>query len=426
VPFDEFGQCQSNGVAQVGTPKPGFRVSNDPFGQSAFEQFDLVHGTILIVQPANLIRRELGLNPGIDPMGFVATVGMSAVWFHICLEAIAVVRGTGSRLLLNEGNERVFQKYFGSSGPAVSRIRGEVFFLPFRRSYRKLSNSVYFLQIILLGLIQGAAELLPVSSSAHVIVAEKLMGLDPSSPEMTFVLVMLHTGTMFAVVVYFWSAWREHYFSSVAVFRNVFTNVVIATVLTAIVGLALQLLIEKVFLKGSAKAEVEVLFSQLPLIGGALLAAGLLIIYSGLREERNKRRGDVNASRACWIGAIQGLCLPFRGFSRSGATISTGLLLGVGKRRMEEFSFALAVVLTPPVILRSLWRLFKERSQTGQSSHLVHAAVPGLFGMVCSFVAGWLALKLLSRWLESGRWKFFGYYCIVAAIVVFGLALAGF
>jgi undecaprenyl-diphosphatase len=102
-------------------------------------------------------------------------------------------------------------------------------------------------------------------------------------------------------------------------------------------------------LKGAEKSEVEVLFSQLPLIGGALFAAGLLIIYSGIREEKNRRGDDVNASRACWIGAVQGLCLPFRGFSRSGATISTGLLLGIGKRRMEEFSFALAVVLTPPL-----------------------------------------------------------------------------
>jgi undecaprenyl-diphosphatase len=285
---------------------------------------------------------------------------------------------------------------------------------------------VYFLQIILLGLIQGAAELLPVSSSAHVIVAEKLMGLDPSSPEMTFVLVMLHTGTMFAVIVYFWNAWREHYFSSLAAFRKVAINVVIATILTAIVGLALQMLIEKVFLKGSAKAEVEVLFSQLPLIGAALLAAGLLIIYSGLREEKNKRDVDVDGGRACWIGAVQGLCLPFRGFSRSGATISTGLLLGVGQRRMEEFSFALAVVLTPPVIVRALWRLSKAHSETNQQSHLLQVALPGLFGLVCSFVAGWLALRLLSRWLESGRWKFFGYYCVIAAIVVFGLAFAGF
>jgi undecaprenyl-diphosphatase len=285
---------------------------------------------------------------------------------------------------------------------------------------------VYFLQIIILGLIQGAAELLPVSSSAHVIVAEKLMGLDPSSPEMTFVLVMLHTGTMFAIIVYFWNAWREHYFSSAAAFRNVATNVVIATIITGIVGLALQWLIEKVYLKGSGKAEVEVLFSQLPLVGAALLAAGVLIIYSGTREERGKRDVDVNARRACWIGAVQGLCLPFRGFSRSGATISTGLLLGVGQRRMEEFSFALAVVLTPPVIARALWRLSKAHSETAQPTHLLHGALPGLFGLVCSFVAGWLALRLLSRWLASGRWKFFGYYCVVAAIVVFGLAFAGF
>ena len=202
---------------------------------------------------------------------------------------------------------------------------------------------------------------------------------------------------------------------------------IIATVITGIVGLSLQLLIEKVFLKGAEKAEVEVLFSQLPLIGCALAAAGLLIIYSGIREEKNRRGGDdVKASSACWIGAVQGLCLPFRGFSRSGATISTGLLLGIGKRRMEEYSFALAVVLTPPVIARASLRLLKAHSEVTQPSHLLQLALPGFFGMACSFVAGLLALWLLSRWLEAGRWKFFGYYCLVAAIVVFGLAMAGF
>jgi undecaprenyl-diphosphatase len=285
---------------------------------------------------------------------------------------------------------------------------------------------VNYIQILLLGIIQGAAELLPVSSSAHVIIAEKLMGLDPSSPEMTFVLVMLHTGTMFAVIVYFWNAWRDDYFASAAAFRTVAVNVVIATVLTAIVGLALQWVIEKVFLKGTQNAEVETLFSQLPLIGGALFAVGVLIIYSGITEERNRRGSDVDGVRACWIGAIQGLCLPFRGFSRSGATISTGLLLGVGQHRMEEFSFALAVVLTPPVIARESWRLYKQHLESTQPSNLLQLALPGFFGLVCSFVAGLLALKLLSRWLESGRWKFFGYYCLVVAGIVFALSFAGF
>ena len=63
-------------------------------------------------------------------------------------------------------------------------------------------------KVIVLAIVQGLAELLPVSSSAHVVVAEKLMGLDPSSPQMTLLLVMLHTGTMFAVIVYFWKQWK--------------------------------------------------------------------------------------------------------------------------------------------------------------------------------------------------------------------------
>jgi undecaprenyl-diphosphatase len=278
------------------------------------------------------------------------------------------------------------------------------------------------LQILILGLVQGAAELLPVSSSAHVIVVEKLMGLDASSPEMTFLLVMLHTGTMFAVIVYFWNAWRLSYFSSAEVFWKTAKQVIVATVLTAIIGLALQQVIEKVFLKGSPNTDVEALFSQLPLIGAALLAAGLLIIVSGLREPSRLEAKDVGTVSASWIGAVQGLCLPFRGFSRSGATISTGLLLGIGKRRMEEFSFALAVVITPPVIAREFWRLIKAHPEVSKADHLVPLALPGIIGMVASFVAGLLALRLLSRWLETGRWKLFGVYCIVFAIFVFALA----
>jgi undecaprenyl-diphosphatase len=284
---------------------------------------------------------------------------------------------------------------------------------------------VNFLQILILGLVQGAAELLPVSSSAHVIIAEKLMGLDPSSPEMTFLIVMLHTGTMFAVIVYFWKTWRENYFSSLAKFKDILLKVALATVITGVIGLGLQVLIEKVFMRDGDKAEVEQLFSQLPLIGGALLAVGILIFYAGTQADKSHPDEDVRTRGACWIGAMQGLCLPFRGFSRSGATISTGLLLGIGKAQMEAFSFALAVVLTPVIIAKELLRLLKAHSEATQGSHLIQLAVPGLLGMVCSFGAGLLALWLLSRLLEGGRWKFFGIYCVLFSLVVFGLAYAG-
>src|SRR5271165_6637860 len=96
-----------------------------------------------------------------------------------------------------------------------------------------------FAQILILAMIQGAAELLPVSSSAHVIVAEKLLGLDPSSPEMTFLLVMLHTGTMFAVILYFWPRWRER-FRVPDFAKSVARPLIAATLATAVAGFTLK------------------------------------------------------------------------------------------------------------------------------------------------------------------------------------------
>jgi undecaprenyl-diphosphatase len=297
---------------------------------------------------------------------------------------------------------------------------------------------VNFIQILILGLVQGAAELLPVSSSAHVIVAEKLMGIDPSSPEATFLLVMLHTGTMFAVIAYFWKSWGRDYFADATTLVAVVVNIAAATVLTLIVGLGLKVVIEHVILHGATpvgasvqdvathKAAVEDLFRNLWLVGGALFAAGVLIFYSGAREEKRPVDGDMNINKSLILGAVQGLCLPFRGFSRSGATISTGLILGVQRRLIEEFSFALAVVLTPFADGYELYRLLKAQKATGVKLDYVHLFTPGLIGMACAFVAGFLALILLSRLLESGKWKFFGIYCFVAALAVFGLAYAGF
>jgi undecaprenyl-diphosphatase len=152
----------------------------------------------------------------------------------------------------------------------------------------------------------------------------------------------------------------------------------------------------------------------LPLIASALAAVGLLIIYAGLREQKIPRHTEIQPAHSIWIGIVQGLCLPFRGFSRSGSTISTGLLLGLPKQKLEEFSFALAVVLTPPIIAKEALRLIKSHALNGQGS-VLHLFVPGLVGMVFSFVAGLFALKWLSRWLEGGRWKFFGFYCLIAA-----------
>jgi undecaprenyl-diphosphatase len=252
------------------------------------------------------------------------------------------------------------------------------------------------------------------------------MGLDPVSPEMTFLLVMLHTGTMFAVIAYFWRRWREHYFGSRAQFWAIARPALVATAATGILGLGLKHVIERHFLGTAANpGEVEQLFGDLPLIAASLAAVGVLIVVAGKTRRIPAEEKPIGLVDATWIGLVQGLILPFRGFSRSGGTISTGLLRGLGQRRTEEFSFALAVVLTPAFIAQELLRLLKLHAAETERHHLAHLLAPGLLGMVCSFFAGLLALRLLSRWLEHGRWQYFGYYCLAAAVLVFALAKAG-
>jgi undecaprenyl-diphosphatase len=279
----------------------------------------------------------------------------------------------------------------------------------------------YYVKVAVLALIQGAAELLPVSSSAHVILAQKLMGLDPSSPSMVFLLIMLHTGTMFAAIVYFWSSWKAILFpakETPGMGTRFIVMVLLATAVTGVLGLGLQYVIERVVLErilGQEQGEVEQLFRSLPLIGGALTAAGLLILMSS-RFDRAGPARVLTPGVAALIGLVQGLCLPFRGFSRSGATISVGLVCGLPRRFAEEFSFALAVVLTPPLIIRQTWKLLK--SPEAAEAHLIDLLLPGLVGMGLSFLSGMVALRLLSAVLEGGRWAVFGVYCLVFAGVV--------
>src|ERR1700690_231244 len=287
-------------------------------------------------------------------------------------------------------------------------------------------------QVIVLGIIQGLTELLPVSSSAHVVVAEKLMGLDPSLPQMTLLLVMLHTGTMFAVIVFFWRRWRRTFSAGAAAggasLGNYVLLLLLATVITGVIGEALIKVIEKVWMNGTPHSEVEMLFGHLELIAPALALVGLLILAAGLlapSSSPTSGRKGVNATSAAMIGAVQGLCLPFRGFSRSGATISTAMLAGVEKGSSEDFSFALAVILTPPAVARELLRVIKAE-HAGSGVGLSSAAGVSLLGFFCAFLAGLLALKWLSKWLEAGRWSWFGIYCLFAAAGVFVLHHSGY
>lgn len=295
--------------------------------------------------------------------------------------------------------------------------------------------------ILILAVVQGAAELLPISSSAHVILVEKIFGLNPTSYEMTFLLIMLHTGTMFAVLVYFWSSWKKLLSRDEPERGNFVKTVIYATVVTGIMGLIALEVIPKVFLKGVPHARVEDLFGNVWIIASGLLVAGILTVVAGFskRTESDSRAGTgspatttstattsirMATGTSLLIGFIQGLALPFRGFSRSGATISTGLLAGMQRRYAEVYSFTLALVITIPLVG---WEAIQLRHIPPDSSagSPGHAALIGLLGMVFSFGAGLGAIRWLSSWLERGRWGFFGIYCLALSALLFALAGAG-
>lgn len=266
--------------------------------------------------------------------------------------------------------------------------------------------------LLILAIIQGLAELLPVSSSAHVIMAEKILGLDPSAPDMTLLLVMLHSGTMFAVIVHFWKSWRSTYFNSVAAFKHYALRIFIAIMMTGVVGLTLQHIIKVYFAGNTSNFEIESLFSNSKLIASGLFVSGILIIVSSRIKESHTE--NLSLIQSVLVGMVQGLCLPFRGLSRSGATISAALSIGVARKTAEEFSFALAVVLTPVVIFKEMVRAFHNSAALSVSS----IVFPSLLGMVFSFIAGLVALRWLAGWLEHDKWHLFGGYCLLAACVI--------
>jgi undecaprenyl-diphosphatase len=253
---------------------------------------------------------------------------------------------------------------------------------------------------------------------------------------------MLHTGTMFAVIAYFWKQWKNAYFASSDAFKRFAVRLVWATALTGVVGEVLNILIAHTLFKGAPKAELEDLFGRLDLVAPALAAAGILILIAGMREKAEgaapantagsitRRPGEnVTMRQAGWMGLVQGLCLPFRGFSRSGATISTGMLTDAPKERAEKFSFALAVAITPLAIGREALRLVhatKDAAATGTPIDLHGTLMFSLLGAVFSFFAGLVALKWLSSWLENGRWYLFGIYCLAASVAVFVLHVKGY
>lgn len=249
-----------------------------------------------------------------------------------------------------------------------------------------------YLQLILLGIVQGIAEFLPISSSGHLVLTEQLLSAWGGEPlaEGKTVEVMLHVGTLAAIVVV--------YFHDLLLMlrqpRSI-ALIIVATIPAAVVGLTL-------------KDWFETAFDSPVVVGfGLLVTAALLLLGQKLE------RASVNDAAMPWltgviIGCFQALAL-VPGISRSGSTIAGGLLTGVDRLGATRFSFLLAIPVTSGAVILTA----KDAWEMGDTSV---AVAPLLLGMLVSFVTGWLTLKWLIRLISQRKLHWFALYCAVVGV----------
>jgi len=233
---------------------------------------------------------------------------------------------------------------------------------------------------IILGLVQGLTEFLPVSSSGHLVIFQKFLEFE--SPGIVFE-VMVHLATSLAIIVCF----RRRIFEAK---REYLYPIVIGSIPAAAVGLLFR-------------GAIEGLFESMAVVGLALIVTGVM---NFMTDKAHTRRERVSAVDSLFIGLAQAFAI-IPGISRSGSTIFAGTSMGIDRKAAAEFSFLLSV----PVVLGAN---FLELSQAEISLGSVDVY---LFGFAAAFVSGIIAIKVVIRILVERVFKYFGLYAIVAGLL---------
>ncbi len=261
-----------------------------------------------------------------------------------------------------------------------------------------------YLKAALLGALQGLTEFLPVSSSGHLAVLQKILNVQGP---VLFLDVMLHVGTLVAILVVFSGDIR-------VVLSSMFVKgggqspgaarlgwlVILGTVPIGVIGILFNQWIEKAF-------------NIIPLIGGMFIITGILLF--AIRNKQGERsEDDLNVRDAAWVGVYQAIAL-LPGISRSGMTIGSGLFLGIERGLAVRFSFLMAI----PAILGAL--VLKAGELPGQTGGI--GIGPILLGTVIAAVVGYFGLKGLIRLTISGHLYLFSFYLWTLGLVVLWVSL---
>jgi undecaprenyl-diphosphatase len=267
------------------------------------------------------------------------------------------------------------------------------------------------LETVLLGIMQGLTEFLPISSSGHLTLLQNLLGF--KEPQL-FLDVVLHLGTLFSICFYFRSDLKNMLTESEAFAKKVVSGqqgikdisnyphaaislmVLIGTLPTVLIGVTFRTSVEK-------------LFGSVVMVGFALLVTGLILLITRYIIDDEKRKDKILLITALCIGTAQGLAL-IPGISRSGTTIVCGMLLGLNRELAARFSFLLSIpAIIGAVVLHLIALPFSDLP-----------FIPLTTGFIFAAVIGFMALKILMGVVKRGRLYYFSPYCwIVGLLAIF-------
>jgi undecaprenyl-diphosphatase len=267
---------------------------------------------------------------------------------------------------------------------------------------------------IVLGIIQGVTEFLPVSSSGHLVLFEKIFNFDPETPQMLLFDLCVHVGTVAAIFIVFRksiSNFVKNLFASRKYGKNVVEIykrspsvhiLVLAILVTGITGVIGMLL----------KHHFESSFGSLMLVASMWLITGTLLLITDFRKKTRLGLRQFGFIAAIIVAVAQSVAI-MPGISRSGATICAAILVGLHRRWAVEFSFFIAI----PAILGAATIELIHNFSTISSGHLPLASV--IIGSIAAAITGVFALKLLIKTSRSTNLKYFAYYCYTLAFIVF-------
>lgn len=259
-------------------------------------------------------------------------------------------------------------------------------------------------QSLILGIIQGFTEYLPISSSGHIAIGQKLFGLTDPDANLAFT-VTVHVATVLSTCVILWK-------EIVWIFEDLFkwkwnegtkyaVNILISMIPVAIVGLFFKDKVEAVFGNG------------LIVVGICLLVTAALLAFSYYAKPR--QREHISPLHSFIIGIAQAVAV-LPGLSRSGSTIATGLLLGNKKEKLAQFSFLMVI---PPILGEALLDT-KDMAEQGISTAMGGISPLALaIGFIAAFVCGCIACKWMINLVKKGKLIWFAYYCVAAALLAF-------